>query len=415
MNLYKQNDSFQVAELTQKVICLLLIIVVMVIRKPELLIDPRFFQEEGSIYFPHAFNHGFVDNLFMQYGGYYALITNLAASIAAMFPLAVAPLITTYLAFIGTLVPCATVLFGNIPFLDTVPKKMLMALAINLFSFGGSWLTTIHTQYYLALTTFFILLENGQHSSTLKKFTYRAVLIFSGLSGVLACFLVPAFFFKWLRSRSKEDLVQCSLLSITGLIQITILLACIINSDSFITSHRMNKPGLELPLSMILFQFVYPFLGLAMFKLSGTVQMFVGLIILLYFTLELCRDMKDPQKLPLILSFLFVFILSSLLSVDIVYVPRYAYFPTVVMFLYLLTKSEGDTGKIKKFIPKLLLITMVMFNSLGYRSQADNFYSENWPKWRDEVVIWEKDHNYHIRIWPLHNNVRWEMQLFDNK
>ncbi|HET8706541.1 MAG TPA: hypothetical protein VFM46_09595, partial [Pseudomonadales bacterium] len=64
-------------------------------RRPELFSHPRFWAEEGSVYFANAWHFVWYEVLFEPHLGYLSFFNNLAALIATTVPLKHAPLVTT--------------------------------------------------------------------------------------------------------------------------------------------------------------------------------------------------------------------------------------------------------------------------------------------------------------------------------
>jgi hypothetical protein len=48
-----------------------------------------------------------------------------------------------------------------------------------------------------------------------------------------------------------------------------------------------------------------------------------------------------------------------------------------------------------------ILIISILTGILGYKKDLDPAYNINWPSWSGEVARWQKDHSYHLRIWPV--------------
>src|SRR6266700_1373042 len=318
------NHGFHMrSDRVKKLICLFFIIVLVIGRRPELFIEPRFIEEEGTVFFAYAFNHSWWENLLMQYGGYYSLCTNSAAALAVLFPFDIAPLVTTYVAFIFDIIPCCIVISGNSIFWNSWPKKIIIAASIPLLSFGGSWLSSIHIQYYLALTAFMILLENSEGLSLSKKVSYRILLILAGLTGAVNTFLVPVYFIKAMGSKTRENKIQTGILTATGLIQIMVFLTTYFGNDVFVNSHRFGKSGIDLLWSMIIFQFVYPYFGYTMFNFPFIALILKGGTISLFFIHLFLANIRDSDNQLVIFSFVIVFVLSAISSVNTIYVPRY--------------------------------------------------------------------------------------------
>lgn len=65
--------------------------VVLALRRPEGLLSPRFFAEDGAILFKGAFENPFWQSLVLSYAGYPELVPRLVAGLAELFPLSLAP------------------------------------------------------------------------------------------------------------------------------------------------------------------------------------------------------------------------------------------------------------------------------------------------------------------------------------
>jgi hypothetical protein len=61
-------------------------------RSPEMLLNPRFFGEDGRIFYQDAFNLGPLEPVFTPYAGYYLLLPRLIASISLALPISLVPL-----------------------------------------------------------------------------------------------------------------------------------------------------------------------------------------------------------------------------------------------------------------------------------------------------------------------------------
>jgi hypothetical protein len=79
------------------------------------------------------------------------------------------------------------------------------------------------------------------------------------------------------------------------------------------------------------------------------------------------------------------------------------------MLLLISAVNDKSIARIHRLIT-LLLVTLSLTVSLQhYRgNMMDGIaYAPSWPKWQDELKVWQADHNYPIRIWPS----PWTMSL----
>src|SRR5690349_12056595 len=77
-------------------------------RRPDALLDPQFFAEDGNVWFGEAYNFGWLKALFMAHTGYFQTLPRLGAALALAVPLAHAPLVMN---LIGLLVQIAPAIY----------------------------------------------------------------------------------------------------------------------------------------------------------------------------------------------------------------------------------------------------------------------------------------------------------------
>ena len=89
-----------------------LTLILVVFRQESYFTYPRFWAEEGVVFFSFARSHTLIQALLQPHLGYYSLFSNLAAIIAAKFtPLKNAPLATTLCAFLAQGLPLVLIIF----------------------------------------------------------------------------------------------------------------------------------------------------------------------------------------------------------------------------------------------------------------------------------------------------------------
>ena len=49
----------------------------------------------------------------------------------------------------------------------------------------------------------------------------------------------------------------------------------------------------------------------------------------------------------------------------------------------------------------LILGIAIVGNAMTYRPKLERYANPDWPKWRDELLIWRGNSAYEPRIWPL--------------
>ncbi len=439
-SLINHGDTYICAQPTlwQRSFLFIFICFLIAYRQPAVLTEQRFWAEEGTYFFPYALSHGWFDTVIhvVPLFGFYSLAHNIAGLFATLVPLEQAPFVTTYLGFLSHLLPCCIVIVGNSPFWNTLPKKTLICLGILLFPFGRMWLNTTYVHFTLALSVFLILLEEMEHSSRLIKNLYRTIILIAGLSGAVSCFLTPVYLLKAWRSRRKENILQASLLAFVSAVQVAVFMYTITKLDPNAQT-RFLSFGYDKLWSIIYFQFgipffgvpyfnseiiksldfrafymafpkVYSYLGRAMVLSNGPVYLVSLSMVIAYALFVFIKQIRDKfLQLPAI-SFLLMFVLSSAGSMNMRGGQRYAYIPCVIMLVMFLTEFYNEhNGVLRKSLAALFITLMLLSNSYGYRKGTEICT----PKWVDEIRIWQKDHNYKIKIWPYYYEERWEIML----
>lgn len=204
-------------------VCLLSVyLAVTILVKGTLLSAPRFWAEEGVLYFPRAQQDGW-RVLLMVANGNFQLLTNLGVFLAAQVPLVLAPAVTTYFALLADLVAVALisvlVVQKRLRLLPALLLCVYWCLALPRYETG---LNVTNVQWTCAFLTLLVLLQRPD----MPRFWMiaNAILILTcGLTGIPSMLLAP-FFLAWaLIERSKYHAVLGGLLSLCALLHLYIL------------------------------------------------------------------------------------------------------------------------------------------------------------------------------------------------
>jgi len=176
--------------------------------------------EEGA-WFAYAFENGFWNGIATPQYGYYAFWTSLATALGAhAVPLEFAPFVTTSFAFALWLLMGALIVVPGSPFRTT--RQQILALVVVLFTFP--MYARLHTHvahFFLGVCALTLLLS--QVPDRFHAWLYRVVLLVAGMTGVIAIFLAPVFWYRWWRVRAvREFMVQASILSVCAVVQLVV-------------------------------------------------------------------------------------------------------------------------------------------------------------------------------------------------
>lgn len=409
------------------------------LRAPSILLEPRFWAEEGTLYFRNAFNHSFWEGLFFvpkRTAGYFALSANLPTTLAAWaVPLKYAPAVTTYFSLMVQLIPFAIILWGKSFVWETRLQKIL-ACASLLFAAtasGEAWLNTINLQVYCGIISLILLGEDLSEASGKKLTLYGAIQAFCALSGVYSTFLFFAFAIKLYQYPSKGSWMQAAISFCCAVIQTAVFIYLQLSQQISSKKFSDDFPWADVIPNSFYFHFALPILGhehansLASFLgfspssvhlLSKPEQQVVILscaAIMLSLVILVAALKRAPLRLPLLVGFLTVTLLTTASAVAATPGGRYAVFPGAFILLLLLAESPGKFISVRNsaFIG---LIAVSLWQGSRYFYHQESYWDchEACPHWSEEISKWEQDASYLPQVWPIHVNkpeVKWLIRL----
>lgn len=216
MKFHKRNEWLRKNKL--EILCFFMIIIVFVLRSPQLIINGRFWAEEGRDYFQYAYNHNIIETVFFVYKrcGYYYLWVNICVLLASLFPLEYAPAIVTWLAFGMNVLIYAYIFWTPSLVLKSRFSKTWFCLlsVIGVHITAEVYCNAINSQVFFGifmLCYFFRDIDKINLLLPKKKKVYLIIsnilLIIACLSGLYALILFPAFFLRYCLKRRKDDKV----------------------------------------------------------------------------------------------------------------------------------------------------------------------------------------------------------------
>lgn len=417
--------------LTLKCLITIVVIFVVYVRQPALIAEPRFWAEEGVNYFAYAYDHSWLDNLFTPQYGYNTLYNSIATSLATLVPLEDAPAVTTYLALMVQLSVSLAVIWWDIPFLDTIPKKFAIAVLMQTLAYARIWATTIGVQYWLCILSLLILLYNHQTQSRRMFVLHNCLLAMNGLTGILSCLLLPAFALKAVKTKSRRLMTQTVILTLCLLVQIAVFLSAYLGRDAGLNSRFGDFNVLYVLNKMMRFLITAPFYeryvfsspfgeaaDMAFRKALATItgpaiyqpqynfylpEMALGLATVAFLLTLVWKKISQLDTQLLAISILLVTVASTYLSVNSSGGPRYTFAPSIMIMLLVVGALNDKTiARALRYLASVLIV-LSLINSLRYYRMnmlGGVAYDESWPKWREEVRIWKTDPSYQLKIWP---------------
>ena len=127
---------------------------------------------------------------------YFKLWTNIANTVASLFSIKTAKLITTYFSLIAYFLIFGFIFFSkSLLFLNIYHK--IFAIFVVLFSpvmTPEIWMGSAHTREYFGIFAFILLFYDSRNDSFNKKLICNILIIISFLSSVWAIVLTPLYF-----------------------------------------------------------------------------------------------------------------------------------------------------------------------------------------------------------------------------
>ena len=164
---------------------------VIFLRQPDALLHAQFFAEDGRYWFADAYNAGWLPSLFRSQDGYFQTLPRLAAALALLVPLRLAPLVMNLCGLLVQILPVPLLLSNRLSGLGRLPLRAMLALIyLALPNCSELNVSIEEAQWHLALVACLVLLAGAPVTRAWKIFDI-SVLLLCGLTGPFAILLLP--------------------------------------------------------------------------------------------------------------------------------------------------------------------------------------------------------------------------------
>jgi hypothetical protein len=255
------------------------------------------------------------------------------------------------------------------------------------------WLSPVTSQYHLAVCAALILaFDGGSH-------VFRNLLLaVAGLSGPGPVLIAPLFAFRAVIDRSRQRMIQTTLLSTGALIEFVIF--C---SNPEPNRHLTIDPSL-LASTIYVKHLILPFFGRWLAKLAGSdPQPLITLACILGLGVVVLKA-RGREVRWLYVAALTMMVLSYLGALGnkadllkVYFGQRYYYAPQVLLGLTLLGVARTSQPVIVHRVTWVLVSWLLAIGAWQYF--RINPTMATGPSWHDQVVLWRKDHRA-MKVWP---------------
>ena len=412
-------------------------------RDPLVFFEPRFWAEEGTVFYAHSLQSGFFDGIIFapKYtAGYFSLTATIPATVAAKFVQPeYAPFVTTYFSLIFYLGVFWMLLWGRSYVFDSLPKKILACLIVLFFPYTQAtqetWLNTINLQVYCGLIAFLIAFDPTEEIKGFRLWASRGTLAFCGLSGIYAIALSPLFAGIWLWRRTRESLIRTVIIGGTGGLQLSLFLY-LKHSDLLSTTKIASFFWAKSALALLVYQMIFPIFGVSWsYVLIDTLQLkqalilpvgeshqyavlagWVSLVLIAAIVMGLVGKRADVRAYLLLAGFICVSLVTSVFSMHGIPGGRYSVMPSILFGMLLLAVCSTSSGSvIRKAVAVCFLTLGIATGLLGYMSESQRNWDSKRPKppaWGLQIKEWRENPDQILSFWPY---PRWKEVLPDSK
>jgi hypothetical protein len=177
---------------------------IIILRRPDAILHPQFWAEDGFVWYANAYNLGGIRSLFLPMNGYFQTTSRLIAALSQIFPFSIAPLIFNVVAIIIQILPVILIISSRFsPVMPNLNTRMFLSfIYLVLPNSGEIHANLTNAQWHLALLAFMVIVAEPSDRPLWRCFDIGVVLL-SGLSGPFSLLLTPIAALRWWLRREK--------------------------------------------------------------------------------------------------------------------------------------------------------------------------------------------------------------------
>ena len=194
----------------------LLACAILVTRRPDAIFHAQFYAEDGHVWFADAYNLGWWSALFRAQDGYFQTFPRLAAALAQLVPLALAPLVLNLAALAAQALPVNLLLSARSWAWGSLRFRALLAFTYLALPNSREMLIIVTSAQWLLALCAFLALVSSSPAGTADRVRDLLILALCGLTGPFCFFLLPiGAFLAWKRGERWRCIMTGVLLAAT--------------------------------------------------------------------------------------------------------------------------------------------------------------------------------------------------------
>jgi hypothetical protein len=205
---------------------MLLAALLIISRRPDAVTHARFWAEDGNLFYADVYNRGLLATLAVPQSGYFQELPTLAAGLARLVPLALAPLLTNSIAIAVRVLPVGLLLSRRAQTIspDIAVRALLATLYIALPGTFESNANIDNALWYLAVAAVIVLMLRPPVRRPARVLDVT-ILVLCGLTGVFSIALTPlAFAYRRWRGSAAVSRLTLAILTACAAVQLLALL-----------------------------------------------------------------------------------------------------------------------------------------------------------------------------------------------
>ncbi|MDD5010851.1 MAG: hypothetical protein PHQ00_01880 [Phycisphaerae bacterium] len=379
-------------------------------RRPEALLEPQFFAEDGSVFFKDAYELSFLSSVMKTYAGYYHIVPRLFAEFASFFPVRLAPLLYNSFSLI-----IAAICFGWIwlPHFRHLIRsdftRLLLVLIFTLLPNQESLMKLSYIQWYfllwLTLCSFMLPVKNR-----IIALVLTSVNILSVWTSVASFVLLPIwgmrFFFSDRFHKLMNAAIILSSIAVIALLYFNNAAASGVYTNSNIPFIYLIKGLFHAVLYKVICSGILgPDITYGIFS-HGWKYIYVTSFLLVSFLLILWSFVNWRMLVFALITtyislasvFLFIFrqsfVISFIHGEGVRVHDRYFFLPVALFSLAIIAIAAQYFQKVnvsgrKRSILGLALLFWILFNTPSFTMRWTSVNLE-WPKYAGQIEITQK-------------------------
>jgi hypothetical protein len=196
--------------------------VLIVSRRPDAIMHAQFWAEDGEMYYANVYSRGLLATLAVPQSGYFQELPTLAAGIAQLVPLALAPLVTNAIAIVIRVLPVGLLISRRAETIspDVRVRALLAALYIALPGAPEADGDIVNALWYLAVAAVIVLMLRPPVGRSARVLDVAIVALCS-VTGVFSIALAPlALLYRRWRGAAAVSRLTLAILAVGAAIQL---------------------------------------------------------------------------------------------------------------------------------------------------------------------------------------------------